>query len=75
MTEIEAKNGEILPSRGLNNLTDEQRMRIGLLVQEMMEAGASHNGIRNAIKHAYDKEIIFAVHTPERQYPIQLQLR
>lgn len=72
MTGLETKNREILPSRWLDNLTDEQKMRIALLLEEMIEAGAGREGIRYAIKHARDKESIFAVHIPERQYPIQL---
>ena len=60
MIGLEIKNREILSSRWLKNLTDEQKMRIALLLEEMIEAGASREGIMYAIKHARDKEIIFA---------------
>jgi len=56
----------------LDGLNDEQRMRLELLCEEMMESGASRDGVMHAIKHAYEKEIIFAVHIPERQYPTPL---
>jgi hypothetical protein len=71
MIRLEARDNEILPSRRLDDLTDEQRSRIELLLEEMIMAGAGREGIRNAIKHARDKEIIFGVHSPECQYPIR----
>jgi hypothetical protein len=52
----------------LHGLNHEQRMRLELLFEEMTESGFSQEGIMHAIKHAYDKEIMFAVHVPERQY-------
>jgi hypothetical protein len=76
MTRLEAKNPETLPSQWLDDLKDEQRTRIELLLEEMTESGASAEGIRHAIKHAHDKEIMFAVHLPEGQDPTpQLRLK
>jgi hypothetical protein len=76
MIRLEIRDNEILPSSWQDDLTDEQRSRIELLLEELIMAGAGSNGIRNAIRHAHDKEIIFAVHVPECQYPIpQSRLR
>ena len=76
MIGLEIRNREILPSRWLDNFTDEQKMRMALLLEEMVEAEAGCEGIRYAIKHERDKEIIFAVLTPECQYLTpQLQLK
>jgi hypothetical protein len=55
-----------------DGLSDEQRMRLELLYEEMTESGASQEGIMHAIKHAYEKEIMFAARIPERQYPTPL---
>ena len=69
MIRLETKK---LSSPLLDVLSDEQRMRIELLYEEMTESGASQDGIMHAIKRAYEKEIMFAVHVPERQYPTPL---
>jgi hypothetical protein len=69
MIRLETKK---LSSQLLDGLSDEQRMRLELLYEEMTESGASQKGIMYAIKHAYEKEIMFAVHAPERQYPTSL---
>jgi hypothetical protein len=61
MIRLEVTNNETLPSRWLDDLTDEQRSRLELLLEEMTTAGAGRDGIRNAIRHARDKEIIFAM--------------
>ena len=75
MIRLEVKNAKVSRLQWLDDLNDEQRMRIELLYEEMAESGASQEGIRHAIKHAHDKEIIFAVHIPEGKYPIpQLRL-
>jgi hypothetical protein len=65
---LEIKDLKTLPSEWLDDLNDEQRTRIELLYEEMTESGASQEGIRHAINHAHDKEIIFAVHIPEGQH-------
>jgi hypothetical protein len=71
---LEVTDNEVLPSRWLDDITDEQRSRLELLLEEMIVAGAGRDGIRNAIKHALDKEIILAA--PEYQYSIpRSQLR
>ena len=76
MIRLEVTGNEVLPSRWLDDLTGEQRSRLELLLEEMTMAGAGRDGIRNAIKHALDKETIFAVPAPERQYSIpRSQLR
>jgi hypothetical protein len=72
MMGLEVRDNEILPSRWLDVLTDEQRSRIQLLLEEMIIAGAGRNGIRNAIKYALAKEITFALHAPECEYSIPL---
>lgn len=69
MIRLETKK---LSSQLLDGLNDEQRMRLELLYEEMTESGASQEGIMHAIKHAYDKEIMLAVHVPDRQYPAPL---
>jgi hypothetical protein len=58
-----------LSSQLLDGLNEEQRARLELLCEEMTESGASQEEIMRAIKHAYEKEIMFAVHIVERQYP------
>jgi hypothetical protein len=76
MIRLEVKNSKPLPSQWLDDLNDEQRTRIELLYEEMIESGASQEGIIHAIKHALDKEIMLAVRIPEGQCLIaQLRLR
>jgi len=70
---LETKSTKVLSSELLDDLKDEQRTRLELLYEEMTESGASQEGIMHAIKHAYEKEIIFAVNVPDRQYPTPLQ--
>jgi hypothetical protein len=69
MIRLETRNTKTLPSQWLDDLNEDQRTRLELLYEEMIESGASEEGIRLAIKHARDKEIIFAVHIPEGQDP------
>ena len=60
MIKLEIGASKTVPPQWLDDLNEEQRMRIELLFEEITESGASQNGIIRAMKHAYDKEIILA---------------
>jgi predicted hydrocarbon binding protein len=64
VTEMEANDDEILPSHWLDELTNDQKIRIELLLEEMITAGTSRQATRNMIKRARDKEIRFASQLP-----------
>jgi S-adenosylmethionine:tRNA-ribosyltransferase-isomerase (queuine synthetase) len=63
-TKTEANDDEIMPARWLDDLTKDQRIRIELLLEEMIAAGDRLQSIRNTMKRALDKEIRFAAHPP-----------
>jgi len=63
-TKTEANDDEIMLARWLDDLTKDQRIRIELLLEELIAVGTHRQSIRNIIKRAYDKEIRFAAHPP-----------
>jgi hypothetical protein len=66
MMKLEIKETNIvLPSKWLDDLNDEQRTRIELLYEEMIESGFNPERIKYTIEHARAKEIMFAAHVPE----------
>jgi|GEM_PF-6405483 len=60
MIRLEMRNAKTVPSQWLEDLNDEQRTRIELVYEEMVESGVSQNGIEHAMNYAYDREIIFS---------------
>jgi hypothetical protein len=61
---MEASNDEILPALWLDGLTNDQKIRIELLLEEMIATGTGRQTMRNIVKRARDKEIRFAAHPP-----------
>lgn len=60
----EANNDEIMPAGWLDDLTKDQKIRIELLLEELITAGASRQSIKSMMKRVYDKEIRFAANPP-----------
>ena len=53
-----------MPAQWLDGLTKDQKIRIELLLEELIVAGARRQAIRNIVKRALYKEIRFAAHPP-----------
>jgi len=60
----EANNDEIMPAGWLDGLTKDQEIRIELLLEELLAAGARRQFIRSVMKRVYNKEIRFAANPP-----------
>jgi hypothetical protein len=62
VTKTESNDDEIMPAWWLDGLTKDQKKRIELLLEEIMAAGypESRQSIRDIMKRALDKEIMFA---------------
>jgi len=63
-TKTEANDDVIMPARWLDGLTKDQKIRIELLLEELIAAGTRRQSIRNIMKRVYDKEIRFAARPP-----------
>jgi hypothetical protein len=63
-TKTEGNDDEIMPAGWLNGLTKDQKIRIELLLEELIVAGVRRQSIRSMMKRVYDKEIRFAAHPP-----------
>jgi hypothetical protein len=62
MMRLEIKETKLVPSEWLDDLNDEQRTRIELLYEEMIDAGFNPERIECVMEHARAKEIMFVAH-------------
>jgi hypothetical protein len=61
-TKTEVNDDGIMPAQWLDGLTKDQKIRIELLLEELIAAGARRQSISSTMKRALDKEIRFAAH-------------
>jgi len=61
-TKLEANADQIMTAPWLDSLTKDQKIRIELLLEELMALGIRRQSISSIMKRVFEKEIRFAPH-------------